>query len=226
MQQAMNPTRLNPSDFTEQELADLGEVFARSGHVKVIDDEGHETEVPKALRAFLGHLLGQMQRRRIITLMPHDEQFTTQAAADYLGQRTGLDVASVAADRGQSVAVVEPGVVLDELNRALKPHGLWFPVDVSTASRATIGGMCANNSCGSRSIRYGRMRDNVHAVTALLALSCPAGRHRPACRRRRSSNFPSRRLMPRARACQTACRRPGWQPVCPASEVGNRGEKL
>ncbi|MEM1163913.1 MAG: FAD-binding oxidoreductase, partial [Pseudomonadota bacterium] len=37
-------------------------------------------------------------------------------------------------------AVVEPGVVLDELNRALKPHGLWFPVDVSTASRATIGG--------------------------------------------------------------------------------------
>lgn len=38
-------------------------------------------------------------------------------------------------------AVVQPGVVLDELNRALKPHGLWFPVDVSTASRATIGGM-------------------------------------------------------------------------------------
>src|SRR5262249_36682470 len=37
--------------------------------------------------------------------------------------------------------VVEPGIVLDELNRALKPHGLWFPVDISTASRATIGGM-------------------------------------------------------------------------------------
>ena len=44
--------------------------------------------------------------------------------------------------------VVEPGIVLDDLNRALKPHGLWFPVDVSTASRATIGGMAANNSCG------------------------------------------------------------------------------
>src|SRR5919199_2508064 len=37
--------------------------------------------------------------------------------------------------------VVEPGIVLDELNRRLKPHGLWFPVDISTASRATIGGM-------------------------------------------------------------------------------------
>jgi len=51
---------------------------------------------------------------------------------------------------------VEPGIVLDELNRQLKPHGLWFPVDVSTASRATIGGMTANNSCGQRSIHYGR----------------------------------------------------------------------
>jgi len=65
--------------------------------------------------------------------------------------------------------VVEPGIVLDELNRQLKPHGLWFPVDVSTSSRATIGGMTANNSCGGRSIRYGIMRDNVHAIDAFLA---------------------------------------------------------
>jgi FAD/FMN-containing dehydrogenase len=40
--------------------------------------------------------------------------------------------------------VVEPGIVLDDLNRQLKPHGLWFPVDISTASRATIGGMTGN----------------------------------------------------------------------------------
>jgi len=64
--------------------------------------------------------------------------------------------------------VVQPGIVLDELNRILKPHGLWFPVDVSTASRATIGGMTANNSCGQRSIHYGIMRDNVHAIDAIL----------------------------------------------------------
>ncbi len=63
---------------------------------------------------------------------------------------------------------VEGGIVLDELNRKLKPHGLWFPVDVSTASQATIGGMAGNNSCGSRSIRYGLMRDNVMAIDALL----------------------------------------------------------
>ena len=65
---------------------------------------------------------------------------------------------------------VEPGIVLDDLNRQLKPHGLWFPVDVSTASRATIGGMTANNSCGGRSLRYGNTRENV------LVDRRPAGR--------------------------------------------------
>ncbi len=65
--------------------------------------------------------------------------------------------------------VVEPGIVLDELNRALKARGLWFPVDISTASRATIGGMAANNSCGARSLRYGNTRENVLAIDAVLA---------------------------------------------------------
>ncbi|MEP2943396.1 MAG: FAD-linked oxidase C-terminal domain-containing protein [Hyphomicrobiales bacterium] len=65
--------------------------------------------------------------------------------------------------------VVEPGIVLDDLNRALKPHGLWFPIDVSTASRATIGGMAGNNSCGGRSLRYGKMRDNVLSIDGILA---------------------------------------------------------
>ncbi len=65
--------------------------------------------------------------------------------------------------------VVEPGIVLDDLNRQLKPHGLWFPVDVSTASRATIGGMAGNNSCGGRSLRYGTMRDNTRSMEAALA---------------------------------------------------------
>ena len=64
---------------------------------------------------------------------------------------------------------VQPGVVLDTLNAALKPHGLWFPVDPSTASRCTIGGMAANNSSGARSLRYGIMRDNVQAIDAILA---------------------------------------------------------
>ncbi|MFA6266742.1 MAG: FAD-linked oxidase C-terminal domain-containing protein [Pseudolabrys sp.] len=69
---------------------------------------------------------------------------------------------------------VEPGIVLDDLNRQLKPHGLWFPVDISTASRATIGGMAGNNSCGGRSLRYGTMRDNVIGIDAILADGTPA----------------------------------------------------
>src|SRR6266853_4427648 len=66
-------------------------------------------------------------------------------------------------------ARVEPGVVLDRLNRELRQHRLFFPVDPSTASRATIGGMTANNSCGSRSLRYGNMVHNVRGIDALLA---------------------------------------------------------
>jgi FAD/FMN-containing dehydrogenase/Fe-S oxidoreductase len=64
---------------------------------------------------------------------------------------------------------VEPGVVLDTLNAYLKPHGLFFPVDVSTSSRATIGGMAGNNSVGARSLRYGHMVDNVCGIDAVLA---------------------------------------------------------
>jgi len=80
----------------------------------------------------------------------------------YLNRLLELDVAA-------RRCVVEPGIVLDELNRQLKPHGLWFPVDISTASRATIGGMTANNSCGARSLRYGNTRENVLAIDAVLA---------------------------------------------------------
>jgi len=66
-------------------------------------------------------------------------------------------------------AVVEPGMVLDDLNRMLKPHGLWFPVDISTGSRATIGGMTGNNSCGTRSLRYGTTRHHVRRIQGILA---------------------------------------------------------
>ncbi|HXN70522.1 MAG TPA: FAD-linked oxidase C-terminal domain-containing protein [Bradyrhizobium sp.] len=75
----------------------------------------------------------------------------------------------VSLDLENRSCVVEPGIVLDDLNRQLKNHGLWFPVDVSTASRATIGGMAGNNSCGGRSLRYGTMRDNTIAMDAALA---------------------------------------------------------
>jgi FAD/FMN-containing dehydrogenase/Fe-S oxidoreductase len=75
----------------------------------------------------------------------------------------------IAFDKDARTVTVQPGVVLDHLNAYLRPHGLWYPVDVSTSAQATLGGMAGNNSCGSRSIEYGNMVHNVHAIDALLA---------------------------------------------------------
>jgi len=72
-------------------------------------------------------------------------------------------------DLDAGTATVEPGLVLDHLNAQLKPHGLWYPVDVSTSAQATLGGMAGNNSCGSRSIAYGNMVHNVVGARAWLS---------------------------------------------------------
>lgn len=80
----------------------------------------------------------------------------------YMNKVLHLDVANRTVD-------VEPGVVLDELNALLKPHGLQFAPDVATSSRATIGGMIAVNSCGAHSILYGRTVDHVDRIDVVLA---------------------------------------------------------
>ncbi|MBI5761938.1 MAG: FAD-binding protein [Planctomycetes bacterium] len=67
------------------------------------------------------------------------------------------------------LAVVQPGVVLDELNAVVKKHGLHFAPDVAPSSRATIGGMIANNSCGAHSVLYGRTVDHLAALRVVLA---------------------------------------------------------
>ncbi|WP_250632995.1 FAD-binding oxidoreductase, partial [Rhodoflexus caldus] len=64
---------------------------------------------------------------------------------------------------------VQPGVIRDDLNLFLKPHGLFFGPETSTANRAMIGGMIGNNSCGLHSIVYGSTRDHLLEVRALLA---------------------------------------------------------
>ncbi len=98
----------------------------------------------------------------------------TSQCGQTVGEALVVDVSThlnrvVEIDPDAGSATVQPGVVLDQLNALLRPRGLMFPVDPSTASRATIGGMAGNNSCGSRSIRYGLMRDNVRAIDAVLA---------------------------------------------------------
>ncbi len=64
---------------------------------------------------------------------------------------------------------VQPGVVLDELNIALRPHGLFFAPEASTSNRCCIGGMAGNNACGSHSLVYGSTRDHIISMRAVLS---------------------------------------------------------
>jgi FAD/FMN-containing dehydrogenase/Fe-S oxidoreductase len=64
---------------------------------------------------------------------------------------------------------VEPGVILDEMNATLRPHGLFFAPETSTSNRCMIGGMVGNNACGAHSILYGSTRDHTVSVKGLLS---------------------------------------------------------
>jgi FAD/FMN-containing dehydrogenase/Fe-S oxidoreductase len=98
----------------------------------------------------------------------------TSQAGQAIGPGIVLDVSKhlnrlIEVNPGERWARVEPGIVLDELNARLREHGLRFAPDISTASRATLGGMIANNSAGARSVLYGKTIDHVLELTVLLA---------------------------------------------------------
>ncbi|MDT8325819.1 MAG: FAD-linked oxidase C-terminal domain-containing protein [Roseovarius sp.] len=140
------------TDASIYQIMPAGVVIAKSAaDVAAALDAAREADIPLTMRGGGTSQCGQTVNSGLIV-----------DCSKYLSRIIELDVPG-------RRAVVEPGIVLDDLNRALKPHGLWFPVDVSTASRATIGGMVGNNSCGSRSLRYGTTRDNVARIEGLLA---------------------------------------------------------
>lgn len=98
----------------------------------------------------------------------------TGIAGGALGWGVTLDFSKfmhsvVSIDPDARTAAVQPGITLDELNAAVAARSLHFPPDVATASRATIGGMIANNSCGAHSVYYGRTVDYVESLTCVLA---------------------------------------------------------
>jgi len=72
-------------------------------------------------------------------------------------------------DLGAMTCAVQPGITLAALNRQLAPEGTWFPVDIASGSRATIGGMTATGASGTRALTLGGMRENVSAIDAILA---------------------------------------------------------
>lgn len=98
----------------------------------------------------------------------------TSLAGQCVGNGMVLDISKymdriIEINPKEKYVIVEPGVIRDELNRALKPHGLFFGPNTSTANRATLGGMLGNNSCGSTSIVYGSTRDHILEVEAILS---------------------------------------------------------
>lgn len=77
--------RLDPSLIPEDELADLVKVFAKPDHVALIDEHGNRTHIPEALFQHFARIVRMMSERKAIVMLPEDEAFTTQAAANYLG---------------------------------------------------------------------------------------------------------------------------------------------
>ncbi|MCH6159149.1 FAD-binding and (Fe-S)-binding domain-containing protein [Streptomyces marispadix] len=103
----------------------------------------------------------------------------TSLAGQTIGPGLVLDMSRhmnriVEIDTDRRTALVEPGVVQDQLNRAAAPHGLMFGPDTSTSNRATVGGMIGNNSAGSGSIRYGMTIDHVRELDVVLSDATPA----------------------------------------------------
>jgi FAD/FMN-containing dehydrogenase/Fe-S oxidoreductase len=98
----------------------------------------------------------------------------TSQAGQAIGAGVQIDFSKylkriISLDPDQKTVTVEPGIVLDELNAFLKPYGWQLPLDISTSDRATIGGMIANNSSGTRSVVYGKTLGYVLELTVLLA---------------------------------------------------------
>jgi FAD/FMN-containing dehydrogenase/Fe-S oxidoreductase len=98
----------------------------------------------------------------------------TSQAGQAIGEGLQIDVSKyynrlLEVNEAEAWVRVEPGIVLDELNAELAPLGMRFAPDISTASRATIGGMIANNSSGARSVLYGKTIDHVLELKVLLS---------------------------------------------------------
>ena len=98
----------------------------------------------------------------------------TSLAGQVVGKGIVVDVSRtftkiLELNKEESWVRVQPGVIRDELNMFLKPHGLFFGPETSTANRAMIGGMVGNNSCGSNSVVYGSTRDHLISVKGILS---------------------------------------------------------
>ena len=158
------------TDASHYQIEPLGVVFPRSTEdVQAVLEIARERGVPVLPRGGGTSQCGQTIGRAIV--LDCSRHLTEITLGDVEGRRSedrSQDASSDGLGGPGPHIEVQPGVVLDRLNALLKSEGLWFPVDPSTGSRATLGGMAGNNSAGARSIRYGMMADNVDAMELVL----------------------------------------------------------
>lgn len=148
-------------DYTRQ-------LFARDASMYAITPLGvvfprHADDVAAAVAAAAAHQVSVVPRGA-----------GTSLAGQTVGPGLVLDLSRhmnrvVELDAGSGTALVEAGVVQDQLNRAASPWGLMFGPDTSTSNRATIGGMIGNNSAGSGSVRHGMTIDHVRELDVVLS---------------------------------------------------------
>ncbi|MEU6821128.1 FAD-linked oxidase C-terminal domain-containing protein [Streptomyces atriruber] len=163
-------------------------LFARDASMYAITPMGvvfprHADDVAAAVAAAAAHRVPVVPRGA-----------GTSLAGQTVGPGLVLDLSRhmnriVELDPGSGTALVETGVVQDQLNRAAGPWGLMFGPDTSTSNRATIGGMIGNNSAGSGSVRYGMTIDHVRELDVVLADASrvPLGRVEEAERAHRAA---------------------------------------
>jgi FAD/FMN-containing dehydrogenase/Fe-S oxidoreductase len=170
-----------PVDFSPLAARLEGELHTgRAARLLYATDASEYQELPAAValprsEGDVAQLLAFARARRI-GLIPRTAG--TSLAGQVVGGGIVVDLGRhlnriVAIDPDRRRVRVQPGVVRNELNLALKPHGLFFTPETSTANRAMIGGMIGNNSCGANSIVYGTTRDHVTGARGFLSDGSP-----------------------------------------------------
>ncbi len=166
-----------PTDFTQLAATLEGDLHTRHLlRLLYATDASEYQELPAAVAlprsAEDVRKLLAFARRHGLGIIPRGAG--TSLAGQVVGSGLVLDLGRhlnriVRIDPAARRAWVQPGVVRNELNLALQPHGLLFGPETSTANRAMLGGMVGNNSCGSNSVVYGSTRDHLCSARGLLS---------------------------------------------------------
>lgn len=164
--------------MSDQGIPELeGEFLTSSAYRKIYaTDASAYREIPEAVaiprsKADIAKLI-RYAREHQKSLIPRTAG--TSLAGQVVGEGIVVDVSRhfnqvLEINETEQWAWVQPGIVRDDLNRQLKPYGLFFAPETSTANRAMIGGMIGNNSCGSNSVVYGSTREHLLEVETLLS---------------------------------------------------------